>query len=58
MAEAALSMWLRVEWFLRSRGFTEEAVACIVETACAQGLDATKINRVLDDEQEEAATLH
>lgn len=51
-------MWLKVELFLRSRGFTEEAVACIVKTAIAQGLDAMKINRVLDDEKEEAATLH
>jgi hypothetical protein len=52
-------MWAKVEEFLASRGFTEEAIARILEIAHAQGLDATLINRVLTvRETEEVKFLH
>ena len=58
MAEAALSMWARVEQFLAAQGFTEEAIARILESARHEGLDATKIDRVIASEREEARSLH
>jgi hypothetical protein len=52
-------MWLEVERFLCSEGFTDEQVAPILEAARERGLDAMLIERVLaTGEGEEVRLLH
>ena len=56
---SGVEMWANIARFLYLEGFAVEAVARILETARAQGLDPTLIARVIDTtEREELWSLH